>query len=84
MDDYLCGIKIIVTNAITKEVRRRTHRKKRIDKKWLKKYGYKEVQDHSKIIQSGNYLFMSKQNYDRLKAQLANETEQALAEMQKG
>lgn len=83
-NDYCCGMRIIITDAITKKVRRRTHRKKRIDKKWLKRYGYKEVQDHSKILQSGNYLFMSKQTYDRLKAQLANENESALAEMQKG
>lgn len=68
--DYYCGMQIIITDAITKKVRRRTHKKKRIDKKWLKRYGYKEVQDHSKIYQSGNYLFMSQKNYDRLKAEL--------------
>jgi hypothetical protein len=73
--DYYCGMQIIVTDAITKKVRRRTHKKKRIDKKWLKRYGYKEVQDHSKIYQSGNYLFMSQQTYDKLKLQLAKENE---------
>lgn len=68
--DYYCGMQIIITDAITKKVRRRTHKKKRIDKKWLKRYGYKEVQDHSKMYKSGNYLFMSQKNYDRLKAEL--------------
>ena len=58
---------VVITDAITKKVRRRTHKKKRIDKKWLKRYGYKEVQDHSKFFTFGNTLYMSKRNYDRLK-----------------
>lgn len=62
-----CGMNVVITDAITKKVRRRTHKKKRIDKKWLKRYGYKEVQDHSKILTVGNTLYMSKRNYDRLK-----------------
>lgn len=69
MDCFL-GMRIIVTDFITKTVRVRTHKKKRIDKKWLKRYGYKCVQDHSKIYQSGDILFMSQKNYDRLKAEL--------------
>ena len=37
------GVPIIITNAITKTVQARTHKKKRINKKCLKRYGYKQV-----------------------------------------
>ena len=69
--DNFNGIQIYLTDAITKKVRSRTHRKKRIDKKWLKRYGYKEVQDDSKILAVGNVLYMSKKNYDRLAMEFA-------------
>ena len=69
------GRKIIITDAITKKVRKRTHKKKRIDKKWLKRYGYKEVQDHSKMYVTDDYIFMSKQNYEKLEKELAKENE---------
>lgn len=68
--DHFNGMSIYITDAITKKVRCRTHRKKRIDKKWLKRYGYKEVQDHSKVLVVGNGIYMSQQNYDRLAMEL--------------
>ena len=34
--DYMSGIPIVITDAIKKDVRKRTHKKKRIDKKWEK------------------------------------------------
>ena len=37
------GVPIIITNAITKTVQAKTHKKKRINKKWAKRYGYKCV-----------------------------------------
>lgn len=43
------GLRLVETTTIIKLVRSRTHRKRRIDKKWLKKYGYKAVPDDSKI-----------------------------------
>lgn len=69
--DYYNGIPIVITDAITKKIRCRIHRKKRIDKKWLKRYGYKEVEDHSKILFIKNTLYMSQKNFDRLKEELA-------------
>ena len=68
--EHFNGMQIIITDAITKTIRSRIHRKKRIDKKWLKRYGYKEIQDHSRILVFGNVLYMSKQNYDRLALKL--------------
>ena len=48
--EYYNGFRLIETTAITKQIQRRTHRKRRINKKWLKKYGYKGVLDDEKII----------------------------------
>lgn len=48
---YFMGFRLVETTAITKEVQRRTHRRRRINKKWAKRYGYKTVLDDGRIIQ---------------------------------
>ena len=53
---YFMGFRLIETTAITKEVQRRTHRKRRINKKWLKRYGYKTVIDDGRIIRYGDCI----------------------------
>jgi hypothetical protein len=53
---YYSGFRLIETTAITKQVQRRTHRKHRINKKWLKKYGYKTVLDDGRVVQFGDCL----------------------------
>lgn len=65
--NFISGIPIIITDAITKQVRSKMHRKKRIDKKWLKRYGYKTVTDDSKCILFNNTLYMSQKCYERIK-----------------
>lgn len=55
--EYFMGFKLFETTAITKQVQRRTHRKRRINKKWLKRYGYKTVLDDEKIIRCGDCLY---------------------------
>lgn len=42
------GYEILITEYITKDVQRRTHKKKRINKKWLKRYGIKIIPDSTK------------------------------------
>ena len=69
--DYYNGTPIVITNAITKKVRSRTNRKKRIDKKWLKRYGYKDLTKHKKSLLVNGTLYMSHKIYDRLKEELA-------------
>ena len=54
---YCNGFKLIETTAITKQVQRRTHRKRRINKKWAKRYGYKTVLDDGRMIRVGDCLF---------------------------
>lgn len=53
---YYGGFRLIETTAITKQVQRRTHHKRRINKKWLKIYGYKTVLDDGRIIQFGDCI----------------------------
>jgi hypothetical protein len=57
MSEYYNGYHLIETTAITKVVQRRTHRRRRINKKWAKRYGYHEVLDNSKIIISGDCIY---------------------------
>ena len=61
------GMEIFITELITKDIQRRTHKKCRINKKWLKRYGYKCVPDNDKIILSDNKLFMTKGAYEKVK-----------------
>lgn len=59
--------KILITEFITKDVQRRTHKKKRINKKWLKRYGMKIVPDNTKILLMNNTLMMTKKCYEKLR-----------------
>ena len=61
------GYKILITEYITKDVQRRTHKKKRINKKWLKRYGMKIVPDNTKILLVNNTLMMTAKCYEKLK-----------------
>ncbi len=61
------GMEIVITECLTKDIQRRTHKKRRINKKWLKRYGYKCVPDNDKIIMFNNKLFMTKGAYKRVK-----------------
>ena len=56
---YITGLRLIETTAITKKVQCRTHRKHRINKKWAKRYGYKEVVDDDRIIISCGCIYAS-------------------------
>ena len=74
-NSYLYGMRLIATTFITKKIPRRKHRKKRINKKWLKRYGYREVPDYGRVaIANGcilaqpktiEWLIESVKNYDR-------------------
>ena len=60
------GMRLIATNAITKKAQRRTHRKRRINKKWLKRYGYKDVPDDEKIIIYGDCILATPKPVNKL------------------
>ena len=71
--DMFNGMPIIISNYITKKVRCRTHKKRRIDKKWLKRYGYKDVQDSTTIYMVNGSLLMSQKCYDKLSSLIDKE-----------
>ena len=47
--NHLMGFRLIASDAIVKKVQARTHKKKRINKKWLKRHGLKEVPDYDTV-----------------------------------
>lgn len=57
----------------TKEFQRRKHRKKRINKKWLKRYGTHEINmmPHNKIVMMDDgTIWMTKRTYEVFKKQV--------------
>jgi uncharacterized protein (DUF779 family) len=70
MTDYyslLTGYPIYIA---TQEFQRRKHKKKRINKKWQKRYGMVELNSmpHGKVIMTDNgVLWMTKKTYQELK-----------------
>lgn len=53
------GFRLIESNAVTKRIPRRVHHKRRINKKWLKRYGYKTVSDESCFYVYGDCIIGS-------------------------
>lgn len=68
--EYLHGKRVLITNTITKDAQARKHRKKRINKKWLKRYGYKAVPDDTKVVATNDTIFMTKRCFQRLKKKI--------------
>jgi len=66
MFDYTTGYLIVVT-TISKQNRK--HHKFRINKKWIKKYGftYREVQTQDVILDESNHMvYVTKKGYEKL------------------
>ena len=71
--NYLGGTPIIVT---TRKIQNRTHKKKRINKKWAKRYGltlYKSIIGDNDMLMLDNKLYMGYKSYEKLKESI-NET----------
>lgn len=68
--EYLNGKRVFITNMITKDMQARKHRKKRINKKWLKQYGHKAVSDDAKVYMTNDAIFMTRRCFKRLKKQI--------------
>ena len=67
---YYNGMEIILSEGITdaKKVRARKHKTKRIDKKFLKKYGYKDIQVWGKkMFVMGNKIYMHPKVFAKIK-----------------
>lgn len=62
----------------TKEYQRRKHHKKRINKKWLKKYGMIELNSmpHGEVVMMDNgVIWMTKRTFENLKHLVESEDE---------
>ena len=66
---YFNGYRIHTTDALVFYVQRRVHRKKRINKKWRKRYGKYTVPD-TRIIMAGDILYMHPDVYRHLQPML--------------
>lgn len=63
---FIQGMPIYIT---TEEYQRRRHRKKRINKKWRKRYGVIEINKlpHGEVICLDGILYMTKKTFMELK-----------------
>ena len=62
LEDYFNGLDIVISkNLVEKYVQKRKHHKRRINKKWAKKYGNKPIYDM-------NYYFLDNKVYMSPKA----------------
>lgn len=72
--NHLMGFRLIASDAIVKKVQARTHKKKRINKKWLKRYGLKEVPDYETInvatLYGEKYIFAQPRTIEKIKESL--------------
>ena len=63
------GLQIII--APEKRIQRKTHKKKRINKKWAKRYGYKHIKsmedNNIYLIPGHNQIIMNRNTYNNLK-----------------
>lgn len=73
--DMISGMPIIVT---TRTYQARKHKKKRINKKWLKRYGMRivEVQEHGKPFVFEGKIYMTKRDYLKLRTMIMLNTEE--------
>ena len=60
------GFKLIETDVITKEVQVRKHKKKRINKKWAKRYGFKKIPDYERIVVANGCIFAQPRVIERI------------------
>ena len=67
----LNDVPIIIT---TKTIQNRRHRRRRINKKWLKRYGYTErdVQMDGSVYMYEGRLYMTKRDFKRLRKEVNN------------
>ena len=70
--DYLYRTTIIIVP--TRKIQNRTHKKKRINKKWAKRYGFtiSETLKNGEIYMIDGKLYMSQNTYEILKKNLEN------------
>lgn len=68
-NNSVSAVEIIIT---TKRTQNKKHKKKRINKKWAKRYGYTEyeIQEKGKFIFKDGYVYMTRSDFELLKKSL--------------
>lgn len=67
------GYQLIEAPFMCDKVQARTHKKKRINKKWRKRYGMKEIPWTKFVITGNNWILAHPKMIARLKEQIALE-----------
>ena len=67
------GYQIIETPFICDTVQAKKHKKKRINKKWKKRYGMKEIPKNEFIITNDGKIFGHPKMVEKIKMQIAME-----------
>lgn len=62
----LTGTPIIISPFITTTKQARVHKKKRINKKWLKRYGMRSIDDIQTVYFIGDKIYMSQGLFNKL------------------
>ena len=80
----LLGIRIVTLPIPHRMVRAKTHRRARIDKKWLKRYGYKSVvapYDPFEVFMLGSTAYAYPEGIEKIKQEIeAREQERQLTQ----
>ena len=71
------GFKLVETGSIRKKVQARTHRKRRINKKWLKRYGYKSVPDDDTVLIFGDCIYATPRAVKKITAKIGKDQSNA-------
>lgn len=73
LDEYnyssIFGYQVIGTPYMADKVQARTHKKKRINKKWRKRYGFKEI-PWNKFFIEGHRIYCHPKMVEKIKAEI--------------
>lgn len=80
-EEYMSGINSLMLNGtpimITASIKKqnRIHRKKRINKKWAKRYGYAyyDILEDGKVVMIDGVMYMNRKTHDALHKMLGKE-----------
>lgn len=68
---YFDGYQLIETHYMADKVQARTHKKKRINKKWKKRYGMKDVPWKNLLVTNDGKIYGHPKMIDAIKMEMA-------------
>lgn len=67
---YFSGYQVITVSHMADKVQARTHKKKRINKKWKKRYGMIEIPWDKVLVTDDRKIFCHPKMFEKLKAEI--------------